>query len=367
MGEFMQSNLMYALMALATSFVITYIAIPSIIHIAKQKHLYDEPNERKSHTSKIPTLGGVAIFGGFIIALSIWSDMGELPLIQYVLAGCCIIFLVGAKDDIVDLAPRKKFLGQLIATGVIVLLGGLRFTSFHDLFPPFQVPYIIGAIITVFTILVIVNSFNLIDGINALSGSIGIIIAITFGLWFWKNQDYQMVILAASIIGALLAFLRFNVSPASIFMGDTGSLLIGFLSAIMAIRFVESNVAHVGENYFVGAAPAVAISFLGLPLFDLLRAFFLRIIRGKSPFNPDRIHIHHMLLDRGLTHMQATYVLAVVQLLYILIAYFLQSVGLNSWAIITIVLFMSISLSYFVSKRKVVSKAPKLKEVKDVA
>lgn len=355
-------------MALVTSFVVTFIAIPSIIHIAKIKHLYDEPNERKSHTSKIPTLGGVAIFGGFIIALSVWSDMSKLSLLQFVLAGSCVIFLVGAKDDIVDLAPRKKFLGQLIATSIIVLLGGLRFTSFHDLFPPFHVPYLVGVVVTIFTIIVIINSFNLIDGINALSGTIGVIISSVFGFWFWLTKDYQMAILSASLVGALLAFLKFNISPASIFMGDTGSLLIGFIGSVMAIRFIEGHIGHEGgQNFYFNSAPAVAISFLGLPLFDLLRAFSLRIMRGRSPFNPDRNHIHHMLLDCGLSHMQSTYVLALLQIFIILIAFALQEMGLNSWIIISVVLGVSISFAHVIRKRKITQELAKIKNIKDVA
>ncbi len=357
MGSVFQSNWFFAVMALVTSFVVTLIAIPSIINIAEQKHLYDEPDERKSHASKIPTLGGVAIFGGFIIALSIWSDMAKLNLLQFVLAGSCIVFLVGAKDDIVDLAPKKKFIGQLIAAIVIVIIGNIRFTSFHDLFPGFEVPYLLSVVISIFTILVIVNSFNLIDGINALSATVGIIITLTFGTWFWLNQEYQMSILALSLIGSLVAFLKFNASPARIFMGDTGSLIIGFVSAVMAIKFVES---HHGElldhGYFVNAAPAVAISFLGLPLFDLLRAFSIRIMKGKSPFSPDRNHVHHMLLDCGLTHMQSTFILAMLQIVFIILAVYLQSLGLNSWVIIAIVLGVSVIFSYALSRKR--SKKP---------
>ena len=336
--------LFFALMALATSFIVTFVAIPSIIGIAKKKHLFDEPDERKSHSSNIPTLGGIAIFGGFIIALSIWSNMRELNLIQYVLAASCLIFLVGAKDDIVDLDAYKKFIIQIIATLILVFFAELRFTSFHDLFPGFDVPYWLSVIITTFTILVIINSFNLIDGINGLSGSQALIISATFGIWFWIAGDYQMVILIACLIGALLAFLKYNFSPAKIFMGDTGSLLIGLICAVLAIRFAEMNIAG-NQGFQVNAAPAVAIGFLAFPLFDLLRAFSIRIAKGRSPFSPDRNHLHHMLLDVGLSHMQATATLAGIQIFYICFVYFLQHVGLNSWAIIGIILTLSITIA----------------------
>jgi len=340
------------LLAFITAYIITYIAIPSIINVARVKNLYDEPGARKAHSSRIPTLGGVAIFGGFIIALAIWSSIQELKLLQYVLAASCIIFLVGAKDDIVELAPHKKFIGQLLATGLLVGMADLRFTNFHDLFGGGDVSYAVSIIITAFTILVIINSFNLIDGINGLSGTIGAIIACAFGIWFWKHGDYQMVVLAASLVGALVAFLRFNVSPASIFMGDTGSLLIGLLCAVMAIRFVETSGNVNGGD--MASVPAVAIGFMAIPLFDLLRAFTIRIARGKSPFSPDRNHMHHMLLDRGISHMNATYILAIVQICFILLALVLRDLG--SWPLIGILLTLAMvfaqTLEYFRKKGK---------------
>lgn len=338
-------------MATVTAFVVTYLAIPSIIQVAEQKHLFDEPNERKSHSSKIPTLGGVAIFGGFIISLAIWSDMRELKLLQYVLAAACLIFLVGAKDDIVDLSAKKKFIVQIIATCILLFFADLRFTSFHDMFPSFEVPYVLGLLVTGFTILVITNAFNLIDGINALSGSQGIIIAATFGIWFWLNQDYQMVILVASLIGAILAFLKYNISPASIFMGDTGSLLVGLLSAVMAIYFSEANI-DTSSPVHMQAAPAVAIGILAHPLFDLLRAFSIRIADGRSPFSPDRNHLHHMLLDCGLSHMKATGLLAIMQLGYIALVLVLNYLNFNSWIIIGILLLVSVLNSFIIGNRK---------------
>jgi len=350
--ELFQTHSFFTIAAAVTAFVVTFIAIPSIIHISDVKNLYDSPNARKSHTNNIPNLGGVAIFGGFIIALAIWSRMEYQSLIQYILAGSCLIFLVGAKDDIVELSASKKFLGQILATLIVVILGGLRFTSFHDLFPGFEVPYWLGVLITSFTILVIINSFNLIDGINALSGSIGIVISSAFGIWFWLNGDYQMVVLAAALVGALVAFLRFNVTPAKIFMGDTGSLLIGFICAVMTIHFVEMNIGEAGVDHHVNAAPGVAIGFLALPLFDLLRAFSIRILDGRSPFSPDRNHIHHMLLDCGLSHMRSTSVLVCLQLFYILFVLTLQNLGLNSWLIIGVLLTFSIVMAFILSKMR---------------
>ena len=347
-------------LAFLTALAVTTIAIPSIINVAKIKHLFDKPGARKSHRSNIPTLGGIAIFGGFIIALTMWGNMMELKLLQYVLAASCLIFLIGAKDDIIEIDAYKKFIGQILATLIIVVLGGLRFTSFHDLFGGGEVPYWASVIITSFTILVIINSFNLIDGINALSGTIGAIICTAFGIYFFMRADYQMVVLCAALLGALLAFLRYNVSPATIFMGDTGSLLLGLLFAVMAIRFVEIN-GDPTAPFHIQSVPAVSIGFLVIPLFDLLRAFSIRISRGRSPFSPDRNHLHHMLLDCGLSHMQATYILAAFHIGFIVLALQLQHIG--SWPLIGILLGSALVLSTVLFKiKKNYRKQRKLKQ-----
>lgn len=312
--------------AFLTAFLITYFAIPSIIKVAVEKNLVDEPGERRSHSSSVPTLGGLGIFAGLIFSTTFWVPFHEQPShLQYILCSFIVIFLIGAKDDIIPLSPSKKFVGQIFAAFLLVYFAKIELTSLYGIFGVHEISEFIGIPLTIFTIIVIINAFNLIDGINALSGTIGCIICGTFGYWFYCMNRPDLAIIAGALAGSLIAFLRYNLA-AEIFMGDTGSLLIGLTAAILAISFIQANIVYVNERS-VESVPAVTIGILIIPLFDTLRVFTLRVLKGKSPFNPDRTHIHHLLLDLGCTHLQATGMLGAVNLLFIGLVFELQWLG----------------------------------------
>jgi UDP-GlcNAc:undecaprenyl-phosphate/decaprenyl-phosphate GlcNAc-1-phosphate transferase len=200
---------------------------------------------------------------------------------------------------------------------------------------------------------VIINAFNLIDGINGLSGSLATMISLSMGTWFFLIDRTDLAIIAYSLAGACIAFLRYNITPARIFMGDTGSMLIGIVSAILVIEFIEIHSEIQGSPYAFKAVPAVAFGILILPLFDTLRVFIVRIFRGKSPLHPDRSHIHHLLLDSGLSHMQATAVLLGVNLLFILFVVYFQDLG-NLSLLIILLLLASVmtAIPYVISKSR---------------
>ncbi|BDS14655.1 glycosyltransferase family 4 protein [Aureispira anguillae] len=339
--------------AFLTAFLITYFAIPSIIKVAVEKNLVDEPGERRSHSKSVPTLGGLGIFAGLIFSTTFWVPFHEQPShLQYILCAFIVIFLIGAKDDIIPLSPSKKFTGQIFAAFLLVYFAKIQLTSLYGIFGIHEISDIIGIPLTVFTIIVIINAFNLIDGINALSGTIGCIICGTFGYWFYMMNQPALAILSAALAGSLIAFLRYNLT-AEIFMGDTGSLLIGLTASILAISFIQANVSYVNE-YSVESVPAVTIGILIIPLFDTLRVFTLRILKGHSPFSPDRTHIHHLLLDLGYTHLQATGLLGFVNLLFIVVVFELQWLGtleLGGLVILLGILFTAI-VEYALRRKK---------------
>ena len=318
------------LLGFITSFIITFFAIPSIINVAKVKHLFDEPGERSSHSSRIPTLGGFAIFAGLLFSATMWIPFSVMGKLQYILCAMIVLFMIGAKDDIMDLKWSKKILGQFGAAIILVFFADIRLTSFYGILGIYeQAPTFVYYSISIFTFIVLINAVNLIDGINGLSGTIGSIICASFGTWFYLAGHVEMAILAATVTGALLAFLNYNITPARIFMGDTGSLLIGMMCAIFAIEFIELDKAHIAADsrWAIYSVPAVAIGVMIVPMFDTLRVFSMRMAKGKSPFSPDRTHIHHMLLDLGLSHMQGTMVLGMVNILFILLVLWLQNIG----------------------------------------
>ncbi|MBL7816375.1 MAG: undecaprenyl/decaprenyl-phosphate alpha-N-acetylglucosaminyl 1-phosphate transferase [Saprospiraceae bacterium] len=362
------------LLSFITAFIPSYFIIPSVINVAHAKHLCDEPGERRSHVVSTPSLGGVAIFAGLMFSMIFWMPFDVFGQLQYTLCAFIIIFLIGVKDDIIPISPYKKLLGELMAAGIIVLKSGVKITSLHGMFGIYEIPEWFSVLLTIFTIIVIINSFNLIDGINGLSGSLTTLISLSFGSWFFyvgnnpmtpyevANTCIGLSIMAFSLAGAIVAFLKYNFTPATIFMGDTGALLLGLICSILVVKFIEINQLLVGQNPLaIKASPAVAIGILILPLFDTLRVFTIRILRGRSPFSPDRLHIHHLLVDFGFTHMQATGVLIAVTSFFIIFVLTLQNIG--TFKLLFLIIALATLLSYFLQRlveKKVALKAKQL-------
>ena len=314
------------LIATVLSFVITYFAIPVLIRVAELKHLYDEPDERKSHKARIPTLGGIGFFAGFVMAAAVCVPTFADSPFQYMVAAFIVIFMVGMKDDIVGLSPLKKLIGQLMASFAVIYLGNLQINSMYGVMGIETLPPYFSLVLTYFTFLVIINAFNLIDGIDGLAGSIGMLVSGVMGTYFLYTGDLLYAVMGFAMSGGLAAFLIYNISPARIFMGDTGSLMVGLVNAILVIKFIDVAGNPAGKLP-VNSVPIVAIAILVMPLFDTLRVFAIRMMHGRSPFSADRNHIHHYLLELGLTHRQTTVVMVSVNAGYIVLAFALQNIG----------------------------------------
>ena len=333
----------------ALAFLITFFSIPIIIQVAREKKLFDEPDERKVHKMVIPTLGGLGIFGGFILASLLSTPSSGAGELQYFAAAAIVIFFLGIKDDILILSAAKKFIGQLGAAGIIIKFGGVQITNMHGFLGIGEIPHIAGIVLTLFTVIVIVNSFNLIDGVDGLAGSLGLLTAIVFGSYFTYAGQTLYAVMAFSLAGSLIGFLIYNFSPAKIFMGDTGSLLIGLVNSIMVIKFI--NIAgNEAAPVYLQSAPAIGIAILMVPLFDTLRVFSLRIFDRRSPFSPDRTHVHHFLLDLGFSHRTVTLLCVTTNISFIVLAFFLRNLGTTM--VIGILMSMAFSLIALIYYRR---------------
>jgi UDP-GlcNAc:undecaprenyl-phosphate/decaprenyl-phosphate GlcNAc-1-phosphate transferase len=322
------------LLTASVSFVITFLAIPVIIRIAEQKKLYDLPDARKLHTKPISSLGGVGIYVGFFLASLLSIQLPANPEFQYFFAAATVIFFVGMKDDIIILTAMKKFLGQVAAAAILIHLANVRITSMHGLFGINELPEAFSLALTYITIIVTVNAFNLIDGVDGLAATLGLLTMCVFGGYFYMVDMFAYSVLSFSLAGSLVAFLIFNYNPAKIFMGDSGSLLLGLVNAILVIKFITvADSALV--TYPIESAVAVGFSILMVPLADTLRVFSIRIFHGRSPFSPDRNHIHHMLLDRGMNHKLVTFSCLLLNMAFISLAYFGRNMG-PSYAMLAI-------------------------------
>jgi UDP-GlcNAc:undecaprenyl-phosphate GlcNAc-1-phosphate transferase len=319
------------------AFVIAVFAIPSIIYVAHLKNLLDEPNFRAVHTNLTPRLGGMAIFAGFMSAVTIFGNV--TPQIQRLLASTLILFFIGLKDDISSVSAFKKFFVQILATGIVMFLGDIKVNDFQGFLGIHQIDDRFAYAFTFLVIVGLINAFNLIDGLDGLAGSLILINTAAFGyfFFFFGGVTYEpFALVAFCLMGGILGFLRYNFHKAIIFMGDTGSLVCGMIVSVMAIEFVQMKA--------VESAPSIAVAILIIPVFDTARVFAFRIINGKSPFSPDKNHVHHILIRTGLNQVQTVLVLSVMNILTILAAISLAHMGDNFLLMFYLVYFIAFIL-----------------------
>ncbi|WP_116106800.1 glycosyltransferase family 4 protein [Lewinella sp. IMCC34191] len=337
------------------SFALVFAIMPSVIRIAVEKKLVATPEARSSHHTITPCLGGIPIFLGILFCSLLLTPMQQWESLQFILSALVIVFMIGTKDDISQLSAGKKTGGLVIAIAILVTRGGIRLESLYDLFGVnAQLPYWLSIAASAFTLLVISNAFNLIDGIDGLAGTVGIIGMLTFGTWFFVVGNVYLGILALAAAGGMLAFLYYNMSKTQkTFMGDTGALVIGMLLGIMTVEFIDvCSTAPIRSSYRFVNPISVAVGILIIPLFDTIRVFITRTLRGVSPMKPDRRHIHHLLIDSNFSHVQATFILAMVNLGFISLALFLDPL-LNLHAILSIEIGLAIMLTYLLHRHMI--------------
>lgn len=326
------------------SFLVALFAVPSIIYVAHLKNILDQPNMRTVHESLTPRLGGLAVFAGFMSALTIFANLGNG--VQQLLAGCIILFFIGLKDDLVTISAFKKFVVQLLASGVVMVIADIRITSFQGIMGVHELPVGVSYAFTFLVIVGITNAINLIDGLDGLAGTMVLIISSTLGWFFYQYGGSlfdNFAYVAVCLVGGILGFLRYNFHNATIFMGDTGSLVCGFIVSVLTIQFIEMQA--------VPSSPSVALGILFVPLFDTLRVSIIRISKGISPFSPDKNHIHHRFLAMGLRQISTVLILALINISVILFVINFSDLGNQS--IIGILFLFSLLLSVILGVYKV--------------
>jgi UDP-N-acetylmuramyl pentapeptide phosphotransferase/UDP-N-acetylglucosamine-1-phosphate transferase len=311
----------FALLCFVTAFVVTLITIPPIINLVKKHSLYDLPDPRKEHLSPIPTMGGIAIVTGMMVSLFLWfpfnNQIGQICFFFSI----TVLFGLGIMDDLKDLSARYKFIIQ-IGLAALIALSDIRITSFNGLFGINELPLAAQYTFTLLAIVGITNAFNLIDGIDGLAGGVGFMSLVTIGIFLTMSGDINTALIAFALAGGILAFLYFNFNPAKIFMGDTGSLVLGFVIAVMCIRLMQVNVFAV--NSVLPHAPVFVLGIVLIPVFDTLRVFAVRIWKGKSPFMGDKTHIHHLLTNSGFSHSFAAKLICFIHGFILIEVYWLR-------------------------------------------
>lgn len=310
------------IIAFIIAFVCTIFTLPVIIKVAKIKNLLDIPDGiRKVHSRSIPLLGGVSIFGSIMIGFGISYGLNTTVLspatLSYLISALTIMFFIGLKDDIVGLSPLKKLFSQILAAIILVVLADVRIPSMYGIFGIQELPLVVSYAFSIFAFIVILNSVNLIDGLDGLASGVSLIATIFMAFWFYHFDNLALTLLSCTLAGSLLAFLLFNFSPARIFMGDCGSLSVGLILAFLAISMLKTGVApnEVPDILKHVSRPVAAMSFLAYPLIDTLRVFFNRARKGRSPFSADSNHLHHALVSKKYGHRKAVSIIYLVSII----------------------------------------------------
>ncbi len=322
------------------AFFLTYLTIPKIIGVVEYKRLMDNPNQRSSHIQKTPTLGGIAFFYTLIFALFFIKGRDVFDEAIYIIPGLTILFIVGLKDDLVVLSPGSKLMAQVLAIAFILANESFTIYSLNGFLNINEIPYYLYLVIGAFIMLIIINSYNLIDGIDGLASVVGIVIMIIYTTIFYITEEYFFALISITLNATLMAFFGFNVSSRrKIFMGDTGSLIVGFVISILTLKFLALGPQDYTElPFLLENAPLIAIAILIVPLFDTARVFTIRVANKKSPFSPDRNHIHHVLIDFwGLSHKQASFIIGVFNLLFVTLFIVLGSTAKNLGMVVILV------------------------------
>lgn len=323
--EFIPNNNHKILISMLISFGITFRSIPIIINVCNLKGLMEQNIKRSSHEFPTPTFGGIAIFASTLIGYFLWNFGDEGIIMHRVIVGFIILFFLGLKDDLFALAPIKKMISQIIAAALLVIGSDLRITDFFGILGIYEIPYVVSILITIFIFIALINAINLIDGIDGLAAGIGMITTATYGFWFLANGHYSFASISLSLSSTLVGFLYYNFSKENkIFMGDTGSLILGFIITTLTVKFIHFNVTHAFKIDGLVSAPVVSIALLSVPIFDTLRVFSLRIMRKKSPFKADRLHMHHLIVDNGFSHIQTSFMFYGYTIFVSSLTYFLR-------------------------------------------
>lgn len=312
----------YGALAFVTAFIIAMIVMPPLIKIIYRFQLFDLPDLRKEHQMPVPTMGGIASCLGMLLACLLWFHFTKDNFTICFFFSVAVLLAVGMMDDLKSMPARYKLVIQ-VAVASLMACSGIRITGCNGLLGINELPLQAQYSITILAITGITNAFNLIDGIDGLAGGLGFMSLVTLGLFLTMGNDGNNGIIAFALSGGLLGFLYYNFNPARIFMGDTGSLVLGFVVAVLCVRLIQLNPAA-APGALIKNAPVFAVSIVAIPVFDTLRVFTIRLWQGRSPFSPDKNHIHHLLTNNGWSHGFTAKIICCVHALLLVTGYLMR-------------------------------------------
>ena len=338
------------------TFMLSYFLIPKIRAKALKLNLKDTPDIRSSHTIPVPTFGGVVFYISYILILFFTQSLDSNHVSITLIASISILFFTGLLDDLRNLSPKIKFLCQIIGVAVLMFQPDFRILSFHGFIGIYEIPLYVSVGGSMFFLLGLINAFNLIDGIDGLTGITGVIVASFYSYMLYNLGYFFYLSISLATIATLLAFLRFNFSNTrKIFMGDTGSLVIGLVLGLLTLKLLSvADDAYSSLSFYRAQLPLFLTGVLFVPLLDTMRVMFLRLTSGVSMFKPDRNHLHHIIVDFGLSHRKASFFIGFVNFSVALIMFFvIQKFNtFQSLFVLVLMFFIAIIVLFLMNKNK---------------
>lgn len=282
------------------AYILSIFLIPAFKKLAYKINLVDQPNHRKTHQNPVPLIGGISVALAVTLSLSISPDvLSNVPKYSTLITASALLLITGILDDKYDIKAKYKLFIQL-ACSMCIAVSGTRITSLYGVFGLYELPLSIQYVLTIIVITGVVNAFNLMDGIDGLAGGLSLVGFIIMSILSFVFSDYTAVIIYTAFIGALIGFLKFNLTAKKIFMGDAGSLLLGFVLVVSGIQLLEQSQHQIKINQSL--VLFLIVGFFFIPVLDSLRVYLVRIKKGSSPFKADRSHLHHLFLITGFSH-----------------------------------------------------------------
>ena len=351
--DFIYDNVLtFGLFGLLLATLLSMYFVPALRELAMANNFTDTPSARKSHSLQVPILGGVAIYFSTFCTIATFTflfDNLTLSNTSFLLAfGSITLLVVGVLDDVFGLKPLTKLIFQISIAVIVVYTLQFNIENMNGLLGLFALPKIISLILSLFIYIIFMNMLNLIDGIDGLASGLSMIAFTFFAYVTYNTGSYFNLLLCVSCIGSLLPFMYFNLfSDKKIFLGDNGSLILGFTLGFLSLELLSLDNGTM-ISVFGGNTPLVLMSLFSFPLVDTLRVFTIRILRNRSPFSPDKNHVHHHLLRLGLSHRHATLIILVYTVLITLLSFFLLEVNINiAFVVLLTIAVFCISLPTF--------------------
>lgn len=341
----------FSITLMLVAFVVTTLVYPYVLSFARKHNIVDNPNARKLQRVPVPVMGGTTVFIGIVVAVIIGYCIAPMPRVITTLILLLVMYLIGVWDDAKDVSAYLRFAVEVLVVWMMIVLLKVEINDFHGLWGVHEIPDAVSVPLSLIAGVGIINAINLIDGVDGYCSSFGVLSCIVFAIIFYYAGDMAMFTLALIAIGALVPFFFHNVfgKTSKMFLGDGGSLMLGTLLALFMFSALSSNspCAEFGDRGI--SLPALILAILAIPVFDTLKVMIFRVAKGRSPFHPDKTHLHHLFIEMRFAHLTTSMIIVFTNLVIVcvLVLSWYLGAGVNLQLYIVIALSMLVTWGFY--------------------